>query len=109
MRAARHRLAPRTTLKTLDRTTTPAIKAPSRPASRTKTSHSSLTRSATAGSATSNSQSQNIKQLDSDSGLAICLFGFGATMYDSEYEEEVRKQAVMSVSFADCSEGMGER
>jgi hypothetical protein len=31
-------------------------------------------------------------------GLAICLFGFSQTMYDAEYEEEVRKQAVMSVS-----------
>ena len=33
-----------------------------------------------------------------DDSLAICLFGLSRTMYDSEYEEEVRKQAVMSVS-----------
>jgi hypothetical protein len=37
-----------------------------------------------------------------DTGLAICLFGLGASMYDSEYEEEVRKQAVMSVSRTSC-------
>lgn len=41
------------------------------------------------------------KQVSSlQDGLAICLFGYGysRTMYDSEYEEEVRKQAVMNVS-----------
>jgi hypothetical protein len=35
--------------------------------------------------------------------LAICLFGFTKTMYDSEYEEEMRKRAIMAVSRVDCS------
>lgn len=41
-----------------------------------------------------------------DDSLAICLLGFNShkntktKMYDSEYEEEVRKQAVMQVSRA---------
>lgn len=37
-------------------------------------------------------------------GLAICLFGYGysRTMYDSEYEEEVRKQAVMNEVLPDA-------
>lgn len=33
-------------------------------------------------------------------GLAICLIGFQKTMYDSEYEHELRKRAVMAVNLA---------
>jgi hypothetical protein len=38
-------------------------------------------------------------------GLAICLLGSYKTnkMFDSEYEEEIRKQAVMQVSPSPCS------
>lgn len=46
-----------------------------------------------------NTKSKSEKAGESlNDGLAICLVGFSRTMYDSEYEEEVRKQAVMSVS-----------
>ncbi|ORX38515.1 hypothetical protein BD324DRAFT_607967 [Kockovaella imperatae] len=37
-----------------------------------------------------------------DDSLAVCLFGLSRAMYDSEYEEEVRKQAVMSEVLPDA-------
>lgn len=48
-------------------------------------------------------QSSKKSKTEKDQGLtdslAICLVGFSSyRMYDSEYEEEVRKQAVMQVS-----------
>jgi hypothetical protein len=45
---------------------------------------------------------QEKQQQTVSTGLAICLLGSykSVKMFDSEYEEEVRKQAVMQVSIA---------
>lgn len=63
----------------------------------TTSKHKTKTRSSPSNSRNKTPATKQ-RQQHSDS-LAICLIGFGShnKMYDSEYEEEVRKQAVMQV------------
>jgi hypothetical protein len=67
-------------------------KSHSKPKQKSSTPHQTQSRSYT------KAQAQAERETVS-AGLAVCLIGFSRQkMYDSEYEEEVRKHAVMQVS-----------